>query len=392
MVNPAGRAPGIVDNILRFGRLLRAAGLQIASSQIIDAVNAVTVTDIAEKSSFYWALRTAFVKRRTEQEIFDQAFAVFWRDPAFLKRMLTLTLPPTTAPPQPDQKKNLARRLADVLDMQAAHAAKPKSVELQIEAFESFSSNVMIRKKDFAQMSTAELRQAKTEVLHIRIVREKIRTRRYQPSLRGSKIDLRAALRNTALRGPDYLLLFRKEHRLKPPPLVVLCDISGSMDQYARILLHFLYALQDNRKRVSCFLFATRLHNVTKTLQNRDPDAAITSVGANITDWSGGTRIGQCLNDFNQHWARRVLGHNAQVLLFTDGLDRDAGNGMERSVRRLRASCRKLIWVNPLLRYDKYQPIASGARILDRYAHAIRSCHNVESLADLAAALNSGAT
>jgi uncharacterized protein with von Willebrand factor type A (vWA) domain len=387
---PDAQVTTLGDNILHFGRLLRAAGLPVGTGQIIDATAAVIAVGVSDRSRLYWALHAVFVRRRSERELFDQAFAIFWRDPGFLKRMMSLMVPQTNTPTAPDMQKSMARRLAEALDNANREQPKPPPEQLEVEAFDTFSTRQVDRTKDFAQMSGDELEAAKREVQSIRLLREEILTRRRTPAKRGAQVDLRRMLRDAAAKGPDHLLLHRRDRLRRRPPLVVLCDISGSMEQYARVFLHFLYALKSDRDRVTCFLFATRLFDVTRKLANRDPDVAIAAVGQDVTDWSGGTRIGHCLEDFNRRWSRRVLGQNAHVLLFTDGLDRDAGEGMDRTVRRLRASCRRLVWVNPLLRYDRYEPIASGARILDRYASETRSCHNVDSLAALAAALNGG--
>ncbi len=378
----------IADNMLHFGRVLRAAGLPVTPKQTADAIEATLAVGLSSRSRLYWALHLAFVKRHSEHELFDQAFTIFWRDPGYLKRMMSLMIPQTSAPPLPEQQKNLARRLSDALGDLGQNEPKPQPDTLDIDAVETFSSNQLDRTKDFAQMTADELREATRQVQRIRFVMETRPTRRYVASPAGQAIDLRRMLREAGAKGSDHLLLKRRNRLRRRPPLVVLCDISGSMEQYARVFLHFLYGLTNDHDRVACFLFATRLYDITRKLKTRDPDLAIASVGNDVTDWSGGTRIGQCLTEFNQKWARRVLGQNANVMLFTDGLDRDAGEGMELAARRLSASCKRLIWINPLLRYDKYQPVASGARILDTYASESRSCHNVESLADLAAALN----
>jgi hypothetical protein len=194
-------------------------------------------------------------------------------------------------------------------------------------------------------------------------------------------------MRASGGRGLEAMLPLFKIRRTRRPPLVVLCDISGSMDAYSRLFLHFLYALLNARERVHCFLFGTRLTNITRLLRDRDPDAAIAKVAASVADWSGGTRIGEALDTFNKRWARRVLGQNATVLLFTDGLDRAGGEGIADAARRLRASSRRLIWLNPLLRYEQYAPLAAGARELERHVTELRPCHNLASIADLAAAL-----
>jgi uncharacterized protein with von Willebrand factor type A (vWA) domain len=198
---------------------------------------------------------------------------------------------------------------------------------------------------------------------------------------------MRRMLRTAGTQGTEAMLPLFRKRRMQRPPLVVLCDISGSMDAYARLFLHFLYALMNARERVHCFLFGTQLTNITRNLRDRDPDAALARVAGQVEDWSGGTRIGESLGQFNRLWARRVLGQNATVLLFTDGLDRAGGEGISAAARRLRASSRKLIWLNPLLRYEQYAPLAAGARELERHVSELRPCHNLSSLAGLAAAL-----
>jgi len=386
-MNSAHDTTQLATNILHFGRLLRAAGLRIGPGQIADATNAAIHVGLQSRSGLYWALHCAFVKRREERELFDQAFAIFWRDPGFLKRMMSLMIPQTSAPQSPEDQRELSRRLSEALSAANQNNAPPPS-DIEVDAFETYSSAAVERTKDFAQMSADELTAAHHEIKKIRLLRHEIITRRHEASPHGQRPDLRRMLREAAAKGPDHLQLHKRRRKHQRPPLVILCDISGSMEQYARVFLHFLYAVQSDQDRVHCFLFATGLHNVTRKLKTRDPDVAIAAIGRDVTDWSGGTRIGYCLAEFNQHWARRVLAGNAQMLLFTDGLDRDAGDGMDHQVRRLAASCRRLVWVNPLLRYDRYEPIASGARILDRYASETRSCHNINSLTELADMMN----
>ena len=221
----------------------------------------------------------------------------------------------------------------------------------------------------------------------MRLPLEEIRTRRFEPSPHGQRLDLRRILRETGSKGSDHLLPHYRRPRWRRPPVVVLCDISGSMDAYARVLLHFLYALTNDRDRVHTFLFGTRLTNITRTLKSRDPDVAIAKAAKDVVDWSGGTRIGACLDEFNRRWARRVLGQNALVLLFTDGLDREGAEGLDIAARRLSASCRRLVWLNPLMRYEAYAPLAAGAKALSAHVHEMRSCHNLQSLEDLAESL-----
>jgi uncharacterized protein with von Willebrand factor type A (vWA) domain len=212
-------------------------------------------------------------------------------------------------------------------------------------------------------------------------------TRRFKPDPSGWRVDLRRTLRQSLRGGGAMIDLARKRRIRRHPPLVILCDISGSMDRYARMLLHFMHSVTNDRDRVASFVFGTRLTNVTRQLRARDVDIALKKVGDLVEDWSGGTRIGHCLHAFNRVWSRRVLGQGAVLLLITDGLDRDAGEGLEPEMERLHKSCRRLIWPNPLLRFDGYAPIASGARAIIRHVDDFRPVHNLESLADLASAL-----
>lgn len=211
-------------------------------------------------------------------------------------------------------------------------------------------------------------------------------TRRFRTAPTGERIDMRATLRAMVRTGAIDLRHRRRVH--KHPPLVVLCDISGSMGVYARMLLHFLHAITNDRDRVHTFLFGTRLTNVTREMAHRDPDEALARVSRAAEDWSGGTRIGQVLHTFNRLWSRRVLGQGATVLLITDGLDRDGGAGLPEEMERLHRSCRRLIWLNPLLRFDAFEPKSAGIRAMLPHVDDFRPVHSLDSLAQLVAALN----
>jgi uncharacterized protein len=376
----------IGENILYFGRLLRSAGLPVGPDKIVLATEAVMVTGLSDIKTLYWTLHAVFVNRRTERDIFNQAFVMFWKDPSFINQMMSLMLPSLKSDTAPDDKA-LSRRMSESLFKNEQKPAAQKEDQLEIDAIDTFSAAEVLREKDFEQMSVQELADAKRAMQRLHLPFEELRTRRYERATSGARLDLRRMLRNTGARGPDYLLPVYQRRRVARPPIVVLVDISGSMDTYARVFMHFLYALTNDRDRVYSFLFGTRLSHVTRALKDRDPDVAIGRISKDVLDWSGGTRIGHCLSDFNQHWARRVLGQNAVVLLFTDGLDREGGDGLATAARRLKASSRRLIWLNPLLRYDQYQPIASGARALSEHITEMRGCHNLRSLEDLAVAL-----
>ena len=376
----------IADNILFFARLLRASGLNVGPDRVVLATEAVIAAGIRDQRTLYWALHAVFVSRRSEREIFNQAFVMFWRDPGYINQMLSLMVPGLRGGEAPDDKP-LSRRLSESLFRHADRPAPQMEDRLEIDAEGTFSDNEILQAKDFEQMSAEELVRARAAIRRMTLPFEEIRTRRFVASLNRGRIDLRRILRETAAKGPDHLQLHRRARSYRRPPLVVLCDISGSMDTYARIFLHFLHALSNDRDRVFSFLFGTHLSHATRSLKARDPDVAIAKLGSAVTDWSGGTRIGAALDEFNRRWARRILGQNATVLLITDGLDRDDAHGLELATRRLRASCRRLVWLNPLLRYDRYRPAAAGAAVLSRHASEMRSCHNLRSLADLAEAL-----
>jgi uncharacterized protein len=385
----AARADGgrIAENILFFVRLLRASGLPLGPERTLAATQAVLAAGVEDQTTLYWTLHAVLVSRRSEHDIFNQAFQLFWRDPDYIKQLLSVMVPNMNGMPA-EKNDAVARRLAEQIMSSATSRHAPERDELKIDARGTASDAELFQAKDFEQMSAGELRLARRVLSEMMLPLAEIRTRRLQPALRGARIDLRRMLRRMGSQGPDLLLPLYRARAWRRPPLVVLCDISGSMDSYARIFLHFLYAVTNARDRVHAFLFGTRLTNITRLLRNRDPDAAIARVTKAVPDWSGGTRIGDTLAEFNRLWARRVLGQNALVLLFTDGLDRAGGENVGPAARRLAASCRRLIWMNPLLRYDDYQPLASGARELVKHVSEVRSCHNLASLADLTRALS----
>lgn len=377
----------LAENIVHFARILRRAGLPIGPRQVLDAVEAVEAGGIGTRSDFYWTLHATLVKRRDQHHIFDQAFHVFWRDPKLLDRMMALMLPELETPPHASRDEQ-SRRLAEALfgEGRPRETSEPEP-ELEIDRSETFSAEELLRAKDFEQMSVAELAEAKAAIARLRLVHDDTRIRRTQPAARGPMIDMRATLR-ASLRAGGVILLKRRTFRHRRPPLVVLCDISGSMSAYSRVFLHFLHALTNDRDRVHVFLFGTRLTNVTRELRHRDVDEALARVAARVEDWDGGTRIGETLRRFNIDWARRVLGQGATVLLVTDGLDRDAGEGVGPEIARLHRRARRLIWLNPLLRYERFEPKSLGIRALLPHVDEFRPVHNIASLTALIEALS----
>jgi uncharacterized protein with von Willebrand factor type A (vWA) domain len=378
----------LVENLLFFARALRAAGLPVGPGKVLAAIEAVRAVGLTRRDDFYWALHAVLVDRRDQRELFDQTFHVFWRNPQILGRMMGLPLPDLrpAAERSPEGAVEWSRRLAEALgagDADGELGGRQDEDQVEIDAAFTWSNRETLNAMDFEKMSAEELTEARKAIERMRLPIVEVPTRRFRPDPAGRRADLRAAMRAALRAGSDTIPLRWKRHRRRHPPLVVLCDISGSMGRYSRMLLHFLHAITNDRDRVHSFLFGTRLTNITRSLRHRDVDVAMDKVTAAVFDWSGGTRIGACLREFNVDWSRRVLGQGAVVLLITDGLDRENARGLEREMERLHKSCRRLIWLNPLLRYEGYEPRSQGARAMMPHIDEFRPVHNLASLAEL---------
>lgn len=387
-----GRVDGstLARNIAFFGRLLRRCGIPVGPSKIMDAIDAVLAVGLENRDDVYWALHATLVNRHEFHDIFDQAFHIYWKSPDFLEKALGLTLPSLEGEAEGAPTRSAARRAVEAaLDgIDPPKPAQRKEDRQSKDAVMTFSDRDRLARKDFEQMSREELIEAQKMIEGLTFEDRDLPTRRFMKGGNGRRIDLRSTLRASARTGGSSIELRTMTRRFRTPPLVVLCDISGSMERYSRMLLHFLHALSSDRERMHVFLFGTQLTNITRFLKDSDPDAAIARISNAVGDWSGGTRIGQCLHEFNRCWSRRVLGQGATVLLITDGLDREGGAGLEDEIDRLHRSSRRLIWLNPLLRYDRYAPKSKGAKILIRHVDEFRPVHDFNSLKDLAKALS----
>mgnify|MGYP000920804310 CR=1 FL=1 len=381
----------LAENILFFARTLRAAGLPVGPGKMLDAVEAAVAVGVDRRDDFYWALHAVFVNRQDQREIFDQAFHVFWRNPKFLDRMRGLLLPQSFDEGAGEEDRiALQRRVAEALrgNLPDDRGSEKEEEEIEVDATLTWSERETIRQQDFEQMTSDEVARAKRIIAGLRLPIAEVPVRRWRRSATAGRVDPRASQRSALRSGGDLMPLVWRKRRRRHPPLVVLCDISGSMGRYSRLLLHFMHAVTNDRDRVHSFLFGTRLTNITRALRAQDVDLALEQAGALAQDWSGGTRIGACLAEFNRVWGRRVLGQGAVVLLISDGLDREAAAGLEKEMERLHKSCRRLIWLNPLLRYDAYAPKSQGARAMMPHVDDFRPVHNLDSLADLAAVLS----
>lgn len=383
----------LAENIVYFARALRAAGMPVGSHSVIDALQALQTAGVGTRDDFYWTLHAVFVKRHEQTIIFDQAFRLFFRKRAYLERLMAMMMPqvnpPQTAAPPPPA----AQRVIEAL-FAGGDKDKTKKSQAEFDARLAVSDREILEKKDFAQMTTAEIAAARDAMRRLVLPLAEVRTRRLVPKPRGHAVDLRRTLRASMKAGGAVIDLKYARHRTKLPPIVALVDISGSMSQYTRLFLHFLHAITDERKRVSTFLFGTRLTNVTRALKAKDPDEALAAVSAGVLDWSGGTRIAASLAAFNKVWARRVLAQGAVVLLVTDGLERDPDDRLAFEIDRLHRSCRRLIWLNPLLRFDGFEAKAHGIKVMLPHVDEMRPIHNLESMRTLCDSLSAqpGAT
>jgi len=381
MQEPAGR---LAENVIYFARALRAAGIPVGPGAVLDALQAVKVAGVGSREDFYWTLHAVFVKRHEHSILFDQAFRIFFRRRGYIDQLMAMTLPQAPTTPQPPEAG--ATRIHEALFSGLDDKLK-KEQEIELDTRMTVSEREVLQKKDFAQMTNAEIAAAKAAMKRLVMPLAEVRTRRLKPHPRGHLIDMRRTLRSSMKGGGDFIDLRFIGPKTKPPPIVALLDISGSMSQYSRLFLHFLHALTDARKRVSTFLFGTRLTNVTRSLRARDPDEALAACSAHVPDWSGGTRIASSLHAFNKLWARRVLTQGAIVLLITDGLERDPDDTLDFEIDRLHRSCRRLIWLNPLLRFEGFEARAHGIQAMLPHVDEFRPVHNLESMAGLIAAL-----
>jgi uncharacterized protein with von Willebrand factor type A (vWA) domain len=384
----------LAENIAHFARALRRAGVPVGTGRVIDAIRAVAVAGFTDRRDFFHVLEACFVSRPEHREVFAQVFRLFWRDPQFLEQMMSLMLPMVRgANPEPEPGAAERRAAEALLDGAEApeREGEDGGEEVEVDTTLTFSADERFGAMDFEQMSGAEQARARRLIARLELPVEPIASRRTRADARGRAADWRGTMRAALRSGGDVRRLAFRARRMRWPNLVVLCDISGSMASYSRMLLHFLHAAANAKgagwAEVYAFTFGTRLTNITRHLRRRDVDAALAAAGREATDWEGGTRIGACLHAFNRDWSRRLLGQGAVVLLITDGLDRDDPERLEREMERLHISARRLIWLNPLLRWDGFTPRARGVRAILPNVDSFRACHSLASLEELAAAL-----
>jgi uncharacterized protein with von Willebrand factor type A (vWA) domain len=370
-------------NVVHFIRLLRGAGLGMSPAQAVDALDALRWIDIARRDDVRATLAALVVHAPDERDIFDAAFDLFWRDPDWEGKLRAMLLPKVTGGVPPPKRNN---RLADALAARAASAASPRPAAQdrapeQLHARMTFSAEERLSHRDFDTLTADEWRTLRHQIRSHRLPLATEPTRRLKAASHGTHADLRASARHAVRSGGDWTVWKYRATVERRPPLVLLLDISGSMSAYSRAVLYFCHALLQSRERLQVFLFGTRLTNATRALRERDPDVAIAQLAEQVVDWSGGTRIGAALAEFNRRWARRVLSGRATVLFVTDGLDHEAIDVLDAEMTRLARFAHRLVWLNPLLRYPEFTPRARGVRAILPHVDAMLAAHNLDSLA-----------
>lgn len=389
--------PKLSHNIIHFARALRKAGLAIGPGRVIDAIRAVEAAGFSRKEDFYWTLHACFVTRPEQRAVFGQVFRLYWRDPRYLEHMMAMMLPAVRGVQEERKARAAEKRAAEALlegqqPDDLPEQPEADEVKIEVDASQTTSVQEKLRTLDFEQMSTDEIAAAKRMIARLKLPVQPIRSRRMQAATTGHVLDWQRTIRASMRRGGEVHELALKQRRTRWPNLVVLCDISGSMSQYSRMVLHFLHAVANEKgagwAKVHGFTFGTRLTNITRHLRRRDVDQALALAGSEAQDWEGGTRIGDCLHLFNRDWSRRVLGQGAVVLLITDGLDRGDAVALSKEMERLHLSSRRLIWINPLLRWDGFAPKAQGIKAMLPHVDAFRAGHSIASLEALAEAIS----
>lgn len=373
--------PGrLADNILMFCRTLRNAGLPLGPGRVVEAMSAVRNAGIERRDDFYWALRAVLVNDPAQHRLFDQAFHIYFRNPRLLERMMSLLLPTIESPGHQAAAPN--RRLLEALSSVGIHS-EDDGTTVEIDQTGSWSRREVLRRKDFEDMSLEEQAEAKALLRAEILATADIRTRRFRPHPFGQHYDLRRSMRLALRNNGELIELARKRRLRRPPPFVLICDISGSMSRYSRAFLIFAHLMSSRHRGVHTFVFGTRLTNITRRLADKDIDRSLAAISDDVKDWDGGTRIAECLERFNVDWSRRVLAQNAVVVLLSDGLERDSKSDLDFQMQRLHRSSRQLIWMNPMLRYSEFEPKAMGIRTMLPHVDTFLPAHNIASFTHL---------
>ena len=377
------------DAIASFGRFVRQAGCELGTGEIMDGVKAASCVDITNREDFKSALRTTFITSHRFIPVFDQLFDLYWRNPDrlenvsdILRKLYESRLAQTELESMKQQAEQIQERRLDSLQPTEEDKEDQKHENKTFDLF-MYSPEEILREKRFDAYTEEELKEAKEFLNRWRWEFGKRRLRRLKPGRKRHRLNLRGTIRNNIFPTQDFVELAWRQQKWKPRPLIILCDISGSMETYTRILMHFIFTLHAINPRLEAFTFGTRLNRITHTLRHKEVEDTMDILAKSIKDWSGGTRIGETIEKFNLLWARRVLGGGAVVLVISDGWDTGDVDKLEKEIDRLHRSCHRLIWLNPNLGYDDFQPLTRGVQTLLPHTDDFLPIHNLNSLVDL---------
>jgi uncharacterized protein len=369
--------PDLLPRLGAFARLLHDAGMEAGPRRLTDATRALNHVELRNHVDFRNALRTVFVSRKEDIETFEASFDIFWWPPD----------PRATAGQVPGRSRALpmsperAKAWSNALGLNQSQMNREQEVTVVPESSSGYSSEELLRHKDFEQMTWQETQQVRRLLEQAPWRMAERKTRRLRPAKAG-RIDMRRTARDAIRSSGELMQLFRRRPRLRRRPLVLICDVSGSMEKYSRLLMIFAHAIA-RREDLEAFVFSTRLTRVTRLLRQRDLDRSLNSLSKGVHDFSGGTRIGDALADFNRHWARRVLGHGAVVIIVSDGWDRGDPTQLTAELIHLRRSAHRLIWLNPLIGSKGYQPLTRGMAAALPHCDDFLAAHNLQALDDL---------
>ena len=385
---PKAEEGKLVENVVHFVRALRNAGLPADPGRTVDAVKAIELTGLESQEDLHWVLHACLVTRPEHRETFGEVFRLFWRDPRYLEHMMAMLVPSIRATGEDRKPASAARRAVEALTATLDNVDLPEvagsTVELAVDARGTSTSGEKLGEVDFEQMTAAEVAEANCLIAELVLPARPIIARRYRPDPRGRRPNWRKTMRKCARSGGEVRAFSRERSRMRDPNLIVLCDISGSMSAYSRTILRFIHGVSNRTgagwRQVSAFTFGTRLTNISRHMHQKDPDTALAAVGKGAKDWEGGTRIGSCLRDFNRQWIRRLKTRDSVVLLVSDGLESGDANMLAHEIAMLKRSVRRLIWINPLLRWDGFAPRAAGIKAMMPHVDCFRAAHNIDSL------------
>ena len=369
----------LLDNILRFIRLLRKSGIKIGNQSSIDTLKSIKLLKIGNRKEFYWALYSNLINRYEDKEIFDQCFYLFWQNPKIMEQVFNLLIPQIGTQKSPDTSKKQLKRITENLGKKNIDLEKNQKDEIIFDSQMSWSNKSSFNSKDFEMMSVNEIKEAEEVIRKLLKKQQTQLTRRWKSKENGNKISYKDTIKKS-IKKNGIINLAYKDKIKKPKSLVILIDISGSMESYSRVMLIFSHLLMQQQNDIEVFTFGTSLTRITRLLKNKDIDFSLNKIGNFVTDWAAGTKITSSMHDFNFNWSRRILTQNQSLILITDGLERDESKNLDSEINRLSLFAKNIIWLNPLLRYKKFEPKVKSIKTILKYVNKILPIHNINSI------------